>query len=96
MSCQDFSELRSKETYQKLQTVANPIAAIDWRPFKTSDRKRAVLAYIEEHVGATASEVAALLGLSKSRARVILQEMTTDGEIEKIGNNRYTYYKLRY
>lgn len=69
--------------------------AIDRQAIKTSDRKRAILSYIEEHSQATTSEVAELLGLSKGRVRAILQEMARDGTIRKVGNNRYAYYVLK-
>jgi ATP-dependent DNA helicase RecG len=78
-------------------TVASDKQAIasDGQAIKTSDRKRAILAYIEEHAQTTAAEVANLLGLSKGRVRAILQEMAIDGTIEKVGANRYAYYVLR-
>jgi predicted HTH transcriptional regulator len=78
-------------------TAASDRQAItsDRQAIKTSDRKRGIIAYFEKHTQATASEVAELLGLSKGRVRVILQEMTTDGTIEKVGDKRYTYYVLK-
>ena len=67
----------------------------DGQAIKTSDRKRVILSYFEKHTQATASEVAELLGLSKGRVRAILQEMTNDDTIEKVGDKRYTYYILK-
>jgi len=62
---------------------------------ETSDRKRLILSHFEKHRQATAAEVSNLLGLSKARARAILQEMASDGTIEKMGNTRYAYYVLK-
>jgi ATP-dependent DNA helicase RecG len=79
-----------------VSTAASDKQAIasDWQAIKTSDRKREILAYIEEHRQATASEASVLLGLSKCRVRAILQEMAGDGTIKKVGNNRYAHYVL--
>ncbi|MDR0558231.1 MAG: winged helix-turn-helix transcriptional regulator [Treponema sp.] len=78
-------------------TVASNGQAItgDGQAIKTSDRKRVILSYFEKHTQATASEVAELLGLSKGRVRAILQEMTNDDTIEKVGDKRYAYYILK-
>ena len=67
----------------------------DWQAIKTSDRVRLLLTYVEEHSQITTSEAAIILNLSKARSRAILQEMTNSGSIEKVGNNRYTYYVLK-
>jgi predicted HTH transcriptional regulator len=67
----------------------------DCQAIETSDRKSEILAYIEEHKRATASEASGLLGLSKARVRAILREMVSDGTIEKVGDNRYAYYVRR-
>ncbi|MDR1849816.1 MAG: putative DNA binding domain-containing protein [Zoogloeaceae bacterium] len=73
--------------------AASDEQAIDKR--LTSDKKRAIRAYIETHGKATVSEVATLLGLSKGRVRAILQEMANDGTVGKAGNNRYACYVLK-
>lgn len=67
----------------------------DWQAIKTGDRKRTIVAFIEEHELITAAEAAEILNLSKGRVRAILQEMTSEGTIKKVGNNRYTYYVLK-
>ena len=78
-------------------TAASDRQAItsDRQAIETSDRKRVILSYFEKHTQATASEVAELLGLSKGRVRAILQEMTNDDTIEKVGDKRYAYYILK-
>ena len=67
----------------------------DGETIETGDKKRFILNYIEEHQKVTVSDVSVILELSKPRIRAILQEMTHDGTIEKIGNNRYAYYVLK-
>ena len=69
--------------------------ASDWQAIDAIEKNRLILSYIEERQKVTVAEISAILGLSKSRVRAILQEMSTDGKIEKIGNNRYAYYVLK-
>jgi len=64
----------------------------DWRAIEPSDRKTEILSYVKEHSKITASEAASLLKLSNGRVRAILKEMTAEGTIRKVGDNRYTYY----
>jgi len=90
-----FKVTFKRSVVQSIDVGDEQAIAIDRQAIKTSDRKRAVLSYIEEHAQATTSEVSNLLGLSKGRVRAILQEMANDGTIEKVGNNRYAYYVLK-
>ena len=60
-----------------------------------TDRKRAVISFLEEHGQAKASDMIKVIGLSDGRVRALLREMVSDGIIEKIGNNRYAYYVLK-
>jgi ATP-dependent DNA helicase RecG len=57
-----------------------------------SDRKRVVLSEIDKHDQITAPYAASILGMSAGRVRALFREMVCDGSIEKVGNNRYTYY----
>jgi predicted transcriptional regulator of viral defense system len=54
-----------------------------------------MLSYFEKHEQVTTKELSAIFELSGARVRAILQELTNDGKIEKIGNNRYAYYILK-
>lgn len=90
-----FKVTFKRNTAQSTATSDKQAIAIDWQSIKTSDRKRAILSYIEEHAQATTSEVSNLLGLSKGRVRAIFQEMANDGTIEKVGDNRHAYYVLK-
>lgn len=81
-----------KVTFKRNTTQST--AASDWQAI-TSDRKHTIVAFIEKHEQITAAKAAEILNLSKGRVRAILQEMTSEGTIKKVGNNRYTYYVLR-
>jgi ATP-dependent DNA helicase RecG len=62
---------------------------------KKSDIKREVLIYLEQNTRSTVLEFADLFSISKSSIRAILQEMTRDEMIEKVGKNRYAFYVLK-
>lgn len=59
-----------------------------------SDRDGAILEIMRERGEVTASELAELFGLSKSRMRAVLQEMAEHGLIVKVGDKRYARYML--
>jgi Mn-dependent DtxR family transcriptional regulator len=50
---------------------------------------------LEARKKATAPDIAALLGVTNGWARTILRQMTSDGTIEKVGDNRYAYYVMK-
>ena len=58
----------------------------------TSDRKALVLGLVDANGSITSTDVAHLLGLSKPRARAVLQGLVRDGLLTKNGNGRYTFY----
>jgi predicted HTH transcriptional regulator len=60
-----------------------------------ADRKRLVIEYLEEHGQGKNPDFIDITGLSDGRVRALLREMVEDGTIEKIGDNRYTYYVLK-
>ena len=62
---------------------------------ETSEKKQFILNYLEIQKKVTVSDVSGIIKLSKPRIRAILQEMSNEGTIEKIGNNRYAYYVLK-
>ena len=68
---------------------------IDYQSVAASDRKQAVLAYLEKHGQAKASEFADVIGLSDGRVRALLRDMVSDGAIEKVGDKRYAHYLLK-
>ena len=62
---------------------------------ETASRREAVINYITEHIEATSSDIAALLGISRENALVILKKLSEDKILtyEKRGNTYF--YKLR-
>jgi ATP-dependent DNA helicase RecG len=78
------------DTFNGRQSVANRSLSAT-----ASDRKQAVVAYLEEHGQAKVSEFVDVIGLSDGRIRALLREMVSDGIIEKVGDKRYAYYVLR-
>ena len=61
----------------------------------TADRKLKIISFLEQHRQTTASELVNVIGLSEGRVRDVLRSMVSDGTIEKVGKNRYTYYVLK-
>jgi len=61
----------------------------------TTDRKKAIISFIETSGQAKTSDLIEIVGLSDGRIRALLREMVDDGSIQKIGENRYTYYILK-
>ena len=60
-----------------------------------SDRKSVIIKYIKIHGKTTSSDIAKLIGVTNNWVRTIMRQMVEDGTIEKIGDNRYAYYKLK-
>jgi len=60
-----------------------------------ADRKQAIIAIVKGREKVTTPNICELIGLSDGRVRTLLREMVADGTIEKIGDNRYTYYVLK-
>jgi ATP-dependent DNA helicase RecG len=72
------------------QSVANRSQSV-----APTDRKHAVVSYIEENGQARVGDIINIIGLSDGRVRALLREMVGDGTIEKVGKNRYAYYVLK-
>lgn len=68
-----------------MATVGQPMA---------TDRDKVIAAFVGEHGRAGITEIAALLQLSKDRARSVVRGLVGRGVLEKHGNGRYTYYTL--
>lgn len=71
---------------------------------KTKDRKRAtktvayreaIVAYLTENVSAKTSELSALIGISNSRTRTVLEKMISDEIIVAEGESKNRIYKLK-
>jgi DNA-binding Lrp family transcriptional regulator len=61
----------------------------------STDRKRAVISFLEKNGQAKVSDFINVIGLSDGHMRALLREMVGDGTIEKIGDNRYTHYIIK-
>ncbi|MBQ3388287.1 MAG: putative DNA binding domain-containing protein [Thermoguttaceae bacterium] len=59
---------------------------------KTADNKKAIVDYIIRKRKAKTVEIAGAVGLSPSRARVLLAELTDEGKVEPIGNAKARVY----
>ena len=62
---------------------------------KKTDIKREIIIRLEQNARATVLEFTDMFSISKSRVRAILQEMISEGTIEKVGKNRYAFYMLK-
>jgi ATP-dependent DNA helicase RecG len=60
-----------------------------------SDRKHAVIDYLNEHGQAKVVDFVTIIGLSDGRVRALLRDMVSDGTIEKVGDKRYAHYILK-
>ena len=87
--------LGTRDRNDASQGLASGGQAIDkrWRAM-ASDRQALVVAMAHDRREIRASDVAALLGVSRQRSRAIVKEMTDAGILCKHGNGRYTYYTL--
>jgi ATP-dependent DNA helicase RecG len=61
----------------------------------TNEKKQAIIAYLKEHKHATVADFALLFGLSETRMRAVLLEMTKEKTLEKIGRTKSSYYVLK-
>ncbi|MDR1765165.1 MAG: hypothetical protein LBR77_03560 [Lachnospiraceae bacterium] len=72
------------------QSVANRSLSV-----ATTDRKSAVISFLEEHEKAKVADLINVVGLSDGRVRALLRSMVSDGTIEKVGDKRFTHYVLK-
>jgi ATP-dependent DNA helicase RecG len=61
----------------------------------TSEKKKAIIAHLEECGHATVADFAEIFKLSEGRVRAVLLEMTKENLIEKVGKTKSAYYMLR-
>ena len=62
---------------------------------KTGEHKANILAYLQEQQPAGASDISAVLGLSDSRTRAILKELTEEGVILAEGKTNTRVYRIK-
>jgi predicted HTH transcriptional regulator len=80
---------------KRLPSDCQAIATVDWQSLEKDDRKKQILAFFSNEDKVTSSELAKYTGLTQGRIRAILQELVSDGVIVKVGDNRYTSYRLK-
>jgi ATP-dependent DNA helicase RecG len=68
---------------------------IDWQSLEKGDRKKQILAFFSNADKVTSSQLVKYTGLTQGHIRTILQELVSDGAIIKVGDNRYTSYRLK-
>ena len=73
------------------QAVDNRLTT-DRQPLNATDRKNQIVELITDNEKVTSSQLIGFTGLSQGRIRALLRELVADNEIEKIGDNRYTFY----
>jgi len=69
-------------------------ATVDWQSIGIGDSKKQILAFVANNDEVTTSQLAKLTGLTQSRIRTILQELASEGFVEKVGNYRHASYKI--
>ena len=79
---------------KRSQATAKRLSS-DCQATVTINRKREIVIFIADKGKATSMQIATLTGLTQGRVRTILQQLVADGEIIKIGDNRYAYYVLK-
>jgi len=85
----------NQSTANRLPIDCQSIATVDKQSINTSDRKKQILTLIGEHNKVTSAQLAEFTGLTPGRVRTILQELTADELIIKIGNYRHTHYEMK-
>jgi ATP-dependent DNA helicase RecG len=71
------------------------IKPIDNLSIDTIDRRRLIIDYVAANGQVTTLQISKFTNLSTMRVRQILQELAADGVVIKVGNYRYTTYKLK-
>ena len=61
----------------------------------STDRKQVIIDFLKNNGQTKTLDLVEIVSLSEGRVRAILRTMVKDGTIEKIGDKRYTRYRLR-
>jgi DNA-binding transcriptional ArsR family regulator len=67
----------------------------DKQAINIDDRERAIVALLHERTTVRSTEIAELLGLSISRTRYVIKPLVEHGLIEKCGDRKSAYYRLK-
>jgi ATP-dependent DNA helicase RecG len=81
---------------ESISFAIRPLSAVN-RPLSaaTADRIQAIIDFLESNEQAKTRELMKIIGLSEGRVRDLLRAMVEDGTIEKVGDKRFTSYRLR-
>ena len=96
------AEKTSRKNKQKNQAEKNKQKkqaekAMSCRPaLKTIKTRKAILAFLSDQESRKASEIAAQIGLSPARTRVLLAELSAEGRIRPEGNGRSRRYRIAF
>jgi predicted HTH transcriptional regulator len=93
--CINEKQAETDRNGQKRAETNSKQAVNKQKQAETSSQKHFVCALIEDSDKISSSEIAARIGLSESRTRALLKEMTDEGLIEKVGSYRGAYYILK-
>jgi ATP-dependent DNA helicase RecG len=80
---------------EKAASGGQAINASDKQAINASDRETAIVNYLREKGQVKNAELAELVGLSQPRIRVLLKPMIAEGIIEKCGDKKSAYYRLK-
>ena len=84
-----------QSTTNRLPIDCQSTVKISKQSIETGDRKKQILIFMAEHDKVTTAQLAEFTGLTPGRVRTILQELSTDGVIVKIGDYRHTHYEMK-
>ncbi len=96
------AEKTSRKNKQKKQAEKNKQKkqaekAMSCRPaLKTIKTRKAILTFLSDQESRKASEIAAQIGLSPARTRVLLAELSAEGRIRPEGNGRSRRYRIAF
>ncbi len=88
---------QAEKTSEKNKQKKQAEKAVPCRPaLKTVKTKKAILAFLSDQESRKASEIAAQIGLSPARTRVLLAELSAEGRIRPEGNGRSRRYRIAF
>jgi len=79
----------------RLHTTRNWRPPIGRQSVAATDRKQAIIEFLERQGQAKTADLIKVIGISDGRVRALLRAMVVDGTIEKVGDKRYTYYIIK-